>query len=192
MTGFMVPRIVPYLGSGEVPRRTGARDSVIAVYQTFETADQPMTLGLGNDAIFHRFCQAVGRPEWAEDPANANNARRRARRQELVAEIQAELRRQPRAHWLELFAARGVPAGPINSVDEVVRDPNLLERGIFYVVPSGDSFIPQVGTGWQLDGQANGCRLPPPRLGADSEAVLEEWLGMGRAEVEELRGEGVV
>jgi crotonobetainyl-CoA:carnitine CoA-transferase CaiB-like acyl-CoA transferase len=85
-----------------------------------------------------------------------------------------------------------VPAGPINAVDEVVRDPELLARGLFYAVPSGSSPIPQVGTGWLLDGRPNGCRLPPPRLGADSEAVLEEWLGMEAKEVEALRAEGVV
>ena len=63
MTRFMAPRIVPYLGSGEIPKRSGARDSVIAVYQTFETADDPITLALGNDAIWKRFWQAIGSPE---------------------------------------------------------------------------------------------------------------------------------
>ena len=191
MTSFMAPRIVPYLGSGEVPRRSGARDSVIAIYQTFRTADHLMTLGLGNDAIFRRFCSAVGRPDWAEDPANADNARRRERRRELVAEIQAELLRHPRAYWLERFARAGVPAGPINAVDEVVRDPELLARGLFYAVPATPFPIPQVGTGWQLDGRPNGCRLPPPELGADTKAVLEGWLGLDRAEIASLREEGI-
>lgn len=191
MTGFMAPRIVPYLGSGEIMHRSGARDSVIAVYQTFETADSPMTLGLGNDVIFRRFCGAVGRPDWAEDPANADNVGRRNRRQELVDQIQAELRRQPRAHWLELFAAQGVPAGPINAVDEVVRDSELLARGLFYAVPGLTSPMPQVGTGWHLDGRPNGCRLPPPALGAHTEAVLAEWIGLEPAETARLREEGI-
>jgi crotonobetainyl-CoA:carnitine CoA-transferase CaiB-like acyl-CoA transferase len=51
MTRFMSPRIVPYLGSGVVPARTGAKDSVIAVYQVFHAADAPMNLALGNDAL---------------------------------------------------------------------------------------------------------------------------------------------
>jgi crotonobetainyl-CoA:carnitine CoA-transferase CaiB-like acyl-CoA transferase len=66
MTRFMSPRIVPYLGTGEVPKRTGAKDSVIAVYQAFDTQDKPLTLGLGNDAIWKRFWQAVGQAEEAK------------------------------------------------------------------------------------------------------------------------------
>src|SRR3954462_4326880 len=83
MTRFMAPRIVPYLGSGEVPKRTGARDSVIAVYQTFDTRDDPITLGLGNDGIWRRFWEAVGRPETGNEPRYAKNADRRAARAEI-------------------------------------------------------------------------------------------------------------
>ena len=68
MTRFMSPRIVPYLGGGPVPQRSGARDSVISVYQVFDTADRPITLGLGNDGIFKRFWQAVGQPAVGDDP----------------------------------------------------------------------------------------------------------------------------
>ena len=62
MTRFMAPRLTPYLGSGELPRRSGAKDSVLAIYQVFETADAPLTLGIGNDAIWRRFCRAIGEP----------------------------------------------------------------------------------------------------------------------------------
>ena len=68
MTRFLACRIVPYLGSGEPLRRDGGRESVIAVYQPFDTADAPITLGLGNDNLWRRFWTAVGRPERAEDP----------------------------------------------------------------------------------------------------------------------------
>ena len=74
MTRFMSPRIVPYLGTGEVPKRTGAKDSVIAVYQAFDTQDKPLTLGLGNDAIWKRFWQAAGQPARGEDARHASNA----------------------------------------------------------------------------------------------------------------------
>ena len=65
MTRFLSCRIVPYLGSGEAPRRSGGKDSVITIYQAFETADEPVTLGLGTDAIWQRFWKAVGKPEPA-------------------------------------------------------------------------------------------------------------------------------
>jgi crotonobetainyl-CoA:carnitine CoA-transferase CaiB-like acyl-CoA transferase len=77
MTRFMSPRILPFLGTGEIPHRSGARDSVIAVYQAFETQDKPLTLGLGNDAIWKRFWEAVGEPAKGLDPRFASNEDRR-------------------------------------------------------------------------------------------------------------------
>ena len=60
MTRFLACRIMPYLGTGEVPRRSGGTDSVIAIYQAFDTADKPITLALGNDNIWQRFCRLSG------------------------------------------------------------------------------------------------------------------------------------
>lgn len=178
MTRFMVPRIASYLGSGDVPVRSGARDSVIAIYQVFDTADDPMTLGLGNDAIWKRFWQAVGDAARGEDPATATNADRRKVRAELVSEIQDLLRARPRAEWLALFDANKVPAGPIQRVDEVCADRHLHERGFLYTIERpGRRPSPQVGTGVQIDGRANTPRRAPPDLGADEAEIRADWLG---------------
>lgn len=192
MTRFMTPRLISYLGSGELPRRSGGKDSVIAIYQTFETADEPMTLGLGNDAIFARFCEAIGRPEVARDPRYATNADRRAERPSLVAEIAAVLRREPRAHWLRVFGRARIPAGPINRLDEVVGDPTLAARGLFYAAKRGDTPIPQVGLGIHFDGSASTYREPPPLLGEHSRDVLRSWLGWSERQVDELEEAGVL
>jgi len=165
MTRFMAPRIVPYLGSGEVPKRTGARDSVIAVYQAFDTQDKPLTLGLGNDAIWRRFWQAVGQPQKGGDARHASNADRRAARAEIVAAIQKILKTRSRDDWLKLFAGAKVPAGPVNSVDDLTRDPELLARGLFYTAYHAGRRVPQVGLGIGIDGSNASYRLPPPRLG---------------------------
>ena len=193
MTRFLTPRVVSYLGSGELPRRSGGRDSVIAVYQAFDTADDPITLGLANDRTFQRFCQVAGRPEWADDPAYDHNQARRERRPELVARIQEVLRTRTRAEWLEAFAAAGVPAGPINTVADLARDDELLDRGMLFSIPvDGASPVPQVGTGFQLDGAPNGGATAPRPLGADTDDVLQGWAGLGPAEIEALRTAGVV
>jgi len=178
MTRFMVPRIASYLGSGEVPVRSGARDSVIAIYQVFETADDPMTLGLGNDAIWRRFWVAIGQPERGTEEATATNAGRRQGRAALVAEIQAILATRPRAEWLALFDAHNVPAGPIQRVDEVCADRHLHDRGFLYTLErNGKRPAPQVGTGVQIDGRPNAPRHAPPNLGADETAIRADWLG---------------
>ena len=192
MTRFMAPRIVPYLGSGVVPQRTGAKDSVIAVYQVFNTADAPMNLALGNDVIWQRFWQAVGEPATAQDARYATSAQRHAARAAIVARIGALLKTRPRDHWLPLLAAAKVPAGPIYRVDEVAADAALQERGVVYRLEADGRAIPQVGLGIQVDGARAGVRLAPPRLGEHSEDVLAKLLGYDGQRIDALRAAKVI
>jgi len=192
MTRFMSPRIVPYLGSGEVPKRTGARDSVIAVYQVFDTQDEPLTLGLGNDAIWKRFCQAVERPELGADARYASNVDRRAARDEIVDEIQNVLRTRTRDEWLKRFVEAKVPAGPVNRVDQVASDRELLARGLFFADRAQGRRVPQVGLGIGVDGSSATYRLPPPRLGEHTEQVFNELLHYDSAAIERLRSAKVI
>jgi crotonobetainyl-CoA:carnitine CoA-transferase CaiB-like acyl-CoA transferase len=192
MTRFLACRIVPYLGSGDIPTRSGGKDSVIAVYQSFETADDPITLGLGNDGIWQRFWESVGRPSVANLHGMTTNADRRKHRQDIVATIADILRQKPRSHWLALFREARIPAGPINSVDQVVTDKVLLERGMFYQAANpGGSPIPQVGTGILVDGASNSPRLMPPRLGDHTDEVLQGLLGIQEPELEALAAKAV-
>lgn len=192
MTRFMAPRIVPYLGSGEIPGRTGARDSVIAVYQVFETQDDPLTLGLGNDAIWKRFWQAVGRPETGTDARYATNVGRREARAEIVAEIQAVLATRPRDEWLKVFVEAKVPAGPVNRADQVAADPELLARGLFFADRAHGRRVPQVGLGIGVDETSSSYRLPPPRLGEHTDEVLGGWLGYDGEAIRKLREDNVI
>lgn len=192
MTRFMSPRIIPYLGSGEVTRRAGGRDSVIAIYQVFETADQPLTLGLGNNAIWSRFWTAVGDPEFGAQPTYVSNESRRGCRKEIVARIAAILQGKGRDEWLALFARERIPAGPINRLDEVVRDPELLEEGLFYQADTNSGSVPQVGLGIAFDGELAVHRMPPPALGQHTQSVLQTRLGMEPARIDALRTAGII
>ncbi len=193
MSRFLMPWMASYLGSGTLHRRSGGRESVISIYQTFETADDPLTLGLGNDGLFRRFWNAVGQPEVADEPTYATNSNRRAVRPELVERIQDVLKTRPRAKWLELFAEEGVPAGPINRLDEVARDPVMLERGMFYQMKRGGRTpVPQINTGILVDGAANAPSTPPPALGEHTRSVLSDLLDYGDDDFKTLEAEGVI
>lgn len=187
MTRFLMCRIVPYLGSGELLRRSGGKDSVIAVYQSFQTADEPLTLGLGNDNIWARFWQVLERPDMITNPRYGNNAQRRELRGEIVNIIRQILLTKPREHWLALFREARIPAGPINRVDETVNDGALRQRGVFYNIRSQDELIPQVGTAMRIDGEANYARLPPPKLGEHTETALRDLLGYDDSRLTALR-----
>jgi crotonobetainyl-CoA:carnitine CoA-transferase CaiB-like acyl-CoA transferase len=192
MTKFLTCRIVPFLASQELPRRSSGKDSVIAIYQAFETADSPITLGLGNDAIWERFWTAVGRPQIAREARYNSNRNRRTHRAEIVDLIQSLLRSKPRDYWLALFNNARVPAGPIYRIDEVTRDSELRGRGLFYTLDAEGRQLPQVGTGFQVDGKANVARMPPPKLGASTDNVLRDVLKLDEMEIETLRQGGVI
>lgn len=172
MTRFLACRISSYMGSGEVPRRSGGTDSVIAIYQAFETADHPITLGLGSDAIWRRFWAALEQPERAENPNHQSNASRRAYRAQIVSEIQDILREHERASWLALFAKARVPAGPINSIDQVVSDAGFQERSLIAALEDDGRLTPHIGLDIHIDGFPAQPRSAAPRLGAHTEAVL--------------------
>ena len=172
MTRFLTCRISSYLGSGEVPRRSGGTDSVIAIYQAFETADHPITLGLGSDGIWRRFWQAVGQPGYAARPDFAGNAKRRDHRAAIVADIQEILIQKDRDTWLALFAGARVPAGPINRIDEMAADPAFQDRGLIAALDDGERLTPHIGLGIHIDGQTATPRAAAPRLGAHTDAVL--------------------
>lgn len=192
MSRFMSPRLLPYLGSGQLPRRSGGTDSVIAIYQVFETADDPITLGLGNDAIWKRFWQAVGQPERASDATLASNAQRRAMRQDIVAIISGLLREKPRAFWLDAFARARVPSGPINRLDQLAEDEALRQSGFLYRSDTPQGPVPQVGLGIRFDGASEGSLTPPPALGADTDRVLREWAGCDGRELDQLRAQHII
>ena len=193
MTRFLTSQIVSYMGSGQVPRRSGSKESVIAVYQTFHTADAPVTLAIGNDAIWQRFCAAVERPDMAEDERFTTNVDRRKYRGVLVGEIQDILIQELRSYWLNLFSKHKVPAGPINRVDEVVADKAILNRGLFYRVErENGSSVPQVNSGTHVDNQYNVPRSLPPGLGHDTNTVLQEVAELSESEIIALREQGIV
>lgn len=192
MTRFMAPRLVAHMGSGEMFRRSGGRDSVIAIYQSFETADKPLTLALGNDAIWKRFWGVVGQPERAHDPAYASNPMRRANREILVTEIAAILLTRPRDEWLALFIGARVPAGPIYRLDEVAADTELHRRGFLYRFERNGKQIPQVGLGIKIDGRSEALERPPPKIGQDNLEIFSEWLGLESSEIEQLSADGII
>jgi len=192
MSRFCSPRIMSYLGSSEVPRRSGGKDSVIAIYQVFDTADAPISLGLGNDAIWHRFWKVVEEPEFGQQPNYKDNTARRQYRAQIVDKISNILATKSRSYWLDLFAQHRIPAGPINQIDEITQDPELLEQGLFFQTEGHTGYLPQVGLGIRMDGRSDVLRKAPPILGQDTEDVLRQWLGMTEAEIQKHKEAGTI
>lgn len=107
-----------WLLAGALPHRGGNRHPSIAPYETYEAADRPFAVGVGNERLFARLCDAVGAPELAADERFATNTARVAHIDALSEELQARFRAAPAAHWVEVLRAAGVPVGLINDVAE--------------------------------------------------------------------------
>lgn len=179
------------LVSGISPERHGNAHPNIVPYQAFACADGHLVLTVGNDGQFARLAELLERPEWAEDPAYATNAARVGNRELLVPLIQALLLTRGRDEWLAELEARGIPAGPINTIAEVFDDPQVKHRGMQRTLKRGDLDVPQVASPLRFDSQPAVSELAPPRLGQDSDTILAE-MGLNAEDIARLRSEGIV
>jgi crotonobetainyl-CoA:carnitine CoA-transferase CaiB-like acyl-CoA transferase len=101
---------------------------MFAPYQAIRCADGYITLGAANDRLFQWTCELLGHPEWAQDPAYANDTLRVRNRAALVGQIEAITVLQTRDYWLAQFDAAGIPCGPINNYAEAFADPQVQSR----------------------------------------------------------------
>jgi len=191
--GWLANQAMNYLVGGEVPRRQGSAHPNIAPYQAVPSADGHFMLAVGNDAQFVRLCAVLERPALAVDPRFASNASRVAHREPLLAALTAVLRTQPSAYWLTRLDAAQVPCGAINRLDQVFADPQVQARGIQRSLPhplSGS--VPMVANPLNLSATPIDYARAPPLLGADTDAVLSERLGLDAGTLERLREMGVI
>lgn len=181
-----------WLNAGQAPRRMGNRHLSIAPYSTFPTADGWLNVGVANERLWRRFCQALGRPAMADDPRFATNTDRVAHIEALDAAIEAVLKTQPRDHWVEVFRAAGIPAGPVLTVDQTLAHPQLAARDMVVTLPHPTlGTVTVTGVPTRLSETPGAVRTPPPLLGEHTDAILGEH-GYDPAQIAALRGEGAV
>ena len=178
------------LATGQPARRHGNAHPTIVPYQTFETADGPIVVAVGNDTQWLRLCAALGPPDLAERAAWAKNPERVLHRAEVIAELSGRLAARPRAEWLERLRVARVPAGSVREVHEVVADPALEARAMVQHAAStagggAGAGTPLLALPWLSDGTRALVRLAPPRLGEHTAEFMARFGGgaLGRARV---------
>ncbi|MGI9384536.1 MAG: CaiB/BaiF CoA transferase family protein [Methyloligellaceae bacterium] len=184
-----------YLTGGDIPERMGTAHPNSVPYQVFESADGFILLGANNDAQFTRFCAFVGREDLLQDPRFATNADRVRNRDAIVAEVQKIVRQKPSAYWIAELAAINVTCGPINTIDKVFADPQIVDREMKISMPhaaAGSGAVDLIGNPVKLSGTPVSYRMPPPMLGEHTDAVLEDVLGLDESSIASLRSGGVI
>jgi crotonobetainyl-CoA:carnitine CoA-transferase CaiB-like acyl-CoA transferase len=175
--GVLANQALNFLVSGKVPKRIGNAHPNIVPYQVFPVADGHIIIATGNDNQFAKLCAVLGAPDIPKEPRYLVNSDRLQHRDELVARLSELTRRFSRADLLAKLEAVQVPAGPINPLDQVFTDPQVVHRGMRIDPPSAAAkagTIPGVRTPIIIDGQPMAAEHPAPRLGEHSAEILRE------------------
>jgi len=182
-----------YFVSRTAPGRMGNAHQNIVPYHVFKAADEFLIVAVGNDGQFAKFCEVLERPEWARDPRFATNPQRVGHRELMVHMITERLATRPAREWLARLEPAGVPCGPINDLEQVFADPQVLHRRMAVKAPH-----PKAGEVTMVANPIKFSATPiahdraPPLLGEHTHEVLQSVLGLGEADLRALREKQVI
>jgi formyl-CoA transferase len=183
-----------YLVSGKVPRRMGNAHPNIVPYETFKAKDGIyLALGVGNDNQWKKFCRIAGVEHLMDDPRYATNPKRVENRKILVPLLQEVFLQKDSGEWLKLLGEAEIPIGPINTIDRVFTDPQVLSREMLVEMEHPKvGKLKLVGSPLKLSKTPVQYRLPPPLLGEHTESVLREVLGYDKETIARLKEAKVI
>jgi crotonobetainyl-CoA:carnitine CoA-transferase CaiB-like acyl-CoA transferase len=167
----MANQAMNYLATQSAPTRMGNAHRNLAPYQVFDCADGHVIIATGNDAQYRRLCDLLGMPEIADAPSFRTNADRVANRDELARKLTEATSRLTGSELLAACEARGVPAGPINDLEEVFEDPQVRARGLA-IVAAG---VPGVRSPFRFSASSLSLHRPSPRLDQHGAAMRHGW-----------------
>ncbi len=175
--GVLANQGMNYLVSGKVPERIGNAHPNIVPYQVFPVADGYIIIATGNDSQYQKLCAVLGEPALAQHPDFIDTKARLAHRAELIDLLSGLTGKRKSADLLARLEAVGVPAGPINTLDQVFADPHVVRRGMKLELPSAEAqagAIPGIRTPIVIDGAPMAAPRASPRLGEHTAEVLRE------------------
>ncbi len=178
--------------TGVAPGRLGNAHPNIVPYETFATADGAITIAVGSERQWPRFCSALGLPDLATDPRFATNGLRVERRAELRPILAGRFREGRATDWLAALELAEIPCGPINDILAAFAAPEAAVLGMTVEQENPAwGVIRQVGIPFRLSETPGSIRTPPPTLGEDTDEILAE-LGYAPAEIAALRAREIV
>ena len=192
MVALLSRQSARYFATGESPRPEGNVHTSIAPYQTFLAKDGYVNIAAGNNALFERFCRALGLEELLDDERYADNTKRVKHRDTLVPAAQKRIAELPKDEVVRRLREANVPVGPIYTLAEVFNDPAAKHLDLAKEIdhPTAGK-VKVTGFPVRLSANAPAIRRHPPRLGEHTEQVLHE-LGFSADDVAELQREGAI
>jgi len=182
-----------YLVTGKSPERLGNSHPNIVPYQVFATSDSYLILAVGNDVQYRKFCEVAGIPQLATNELFVTNSDRVRNRDCLIPVLREKFATQTKAWWIDQLEKVGVPCGPINNLEEVFADPQILAREICMKVEhSAAGQIRLIGSPIKFFTTPIGTAQPPPLLGEHTAHVLKQILNIDSHEFAELHETGII
>jgi CoA:oxalate CoA-transferase len=190
--GILTMQAGKYFATGQSPGPAGNHHPVISPYGAYQTKDKPMNIAVGTENMWKNFCQVIGSPELEKDERFQKNNDRVKNRPQLNQLIEKGLVSKTQEEWVEALNQAGIPCGPIYTIDQVFKDPQVLHQKMVLEVdhPKAGK-IPMTGLPVQLSETPPQVFLPPPLLGEHSGEVLQE-LGFSPEEARHLFVEKIV
>jgi formyl-CoA transferase/CoA:oxalate CoA-transferase len=165
-----------YWATGEVPMAMGSAHPLSAPYQAFSTADGYITIAAGNQTLWTSTCHVLGLDHLLDDSRFADNDARAAHQAELAPLVEAALVSNTTAYWVEKMAMRGVPCGPIYSVDQVLVDAQVLHRQMVLELEDPRlGTIKMIGSPIKMSETPVVVRRAPPTLGQHTAEIAAEY-----------------
>jgi crotonobetainyl-CoA:carnitine CoA-transferase CaiB-like acyl-CoA transferase len=177
-----------YLNSGIIPKKWGTAHATIVPYQAFPVQDGYLIIGAGSDTLWKKLCKVLSLEDLAEDPRFSTNPQRVKNRVGLVKILEERLLTKTRLEWLEKLNNEGIPAGPINNLDEVFQDPQIN-----HLTMVREAVHPKMGKVKLIRNPVTfsetpaSIYLPPPSLGEHTDEILKQILGYDSERIKDLR-----
>jgi crotonobetainyl-CoA:carnitine CoA-transferase CaiB-like acyl-CoA transferase len=182
-----------YFTTGKSPKRRGNTHATIAPYETFQTSDGWLNIGIANDKFWRLFCGVIERPDLGADATYAEASERVRLREQLVPIVSGIVLEKPRAYWIERLRVAGVPYGDIRSVGEVCDAEQLTSRGMVIEMPHPTAGrVRNIDSPFRFDDINDDVHHAPPLLGEHTNEVLTELLSLSAEELASLHARGVI
>lgn len=185
--------IARYVNTGIAPKPIGNRHPSITPFESFKAQDGYVIIAIGNDNLWKKFCSLVNHDEWAEDERFTTNPKRTEHQPIIKEMLSPVFLTKTVDEWITLLKEAGIPVGPINTVDRVLKDPQVIARHMLVETdhPIAGK-IKMAGVPIKLSETPGEVETPSPVLGQHTEEVLHTMLGYDSAKVQELRDKGVL
>ncbi|MEE9501994.1 MAG: CoA transferase [Candidatus Aminicenantaceae bacterium] len=182
-----------FILDGKIPGPIGSGHQTVVPYQAFKTKDDYIVIAIFVEKFWEKLCKILGVEHLANDPKFSTNDRRRENKKELLPILEHIFLEKTSAEWLKLASEEGIPSAPVNTVDKVISDPQLLARNMLVDVDHpAYGKVKVLGNPVKMSGFTEETFTAAPTLGEHNQEILSELLGYSQEEIDKLKKDKII